>query len=446
MDIISELKQTISPELLSSIAQSMGEPQAGVSKALGSIFPMLLGSIMNKASDPDSANVMSDLMGMIKNVPSPTDLLSNPASLLGVLTSGGQEAAGSLGNMATKLIPSLLGSKTQDALSFIANFAGIKASSVSSLLNMALPLIMSIVGKKAISGGSLSLGSLMSYLTSQKDSIINAAPAGLGNALGLGDFSQIGSNLTKLATEVSNVPAEAKKTPMLWLILIGALVIGGLFAWRSCSKQEVQNTVTQTVQEVRQGATTIATDAREGATAAVSAVREGATDALNTTSNAAHDLWAHLGKFYSHKLPNGTELNIPELGVENKLIGFINDASKPVDKTTWFSFDRLLFETSSATLKPDSDEQLKNIAEILKAYPNVEIKIGGYTDNTGNPQFNLKLSQERADSVMSELVALGIPANRITATGYGEEFPVVANDTPENRAMNRRIDIRVTNK
>jgi hypothetical protein len=58
---------------------------------------------------------------------------------------------------------------------------------------------------------------------------------------------------------------------------------------------------------------------------------------------------------------------VPEFGVERKLIAFIEDAGKPVDKTTWFTFDRLEFETGSANLKPSSMEQLKNIAEILKA-------------------------------------------------------------------------------
>jgi OmpA-OmpF porin, OOP family len=78
------------------------------------------------------------------------------------------------------------------------------------------------------------------------------------------------------------------------------------------------------------------------------------------------------------------------------------DASKPVDKTTWFTFDRLEFETGSTDLNPSSAEQLKNIAEILKAHPKVGLKIGGYTDNTGNPDANLKLSQKRAESTMQE--------------------------------------------
>ena len=87
-----------------------------------------------------------------------------------------------------------------------------------------------------------------------------------------------------------------------------------------------------------------------------------------------------LGKFLTVKLPGGVDLNVLEFGVEKKLIAFIEDPGKPVDKTTWFTFDRLEFETGSANLKPSSMEQLKNVAAILKAYPKVALKLGGYVE------------------------------------------------------------------
>lgn len=132
-------------------------------------------------------------------------------------------------------------------------------------------------------------------------------------------------------------------------------------------------------------------------------------------------------------------------GIEANLLDFIK-SDKVVDKETWFDFDRLTFETGSATLKPESQEQLKNIAEILKAYPNVNIKLGGYTDNTGNANANLKLSGDRATSVKKELAGLDIADSRLEAEGYGQEHPVASNDTEEGRAQNRRISVRVTKK
>jgi outer membrane protein OmpA-like peptidoglycan-associated protein len=153
-----------------------------------------------------------------------------------------------------------------------------------------------------------------------------------------------------------------------------------------------------------------------------------------------------LGDFTGLKLPDGTELKVPQFGIESKLTAFIQDPSKPVNPPTWFDFDRLLFDTGKATLQPASQEQLQNIASILKAFPKVHARIGGYTDNSGNAAANLELSQERATNVMNQLVALGVNASRLDAKGYGADHPVADNSTDEGRAKNRRISLRVTEK
>ena len=137
---------------------------------------------------------------------------------------------------------------------------------------------------------------------------------------------------------------------------------------------------------------------------------------------------------------------MPERGIESKLIAFIDDPNRPVNDTLWFNFDRLLFATNAATLEPSSQEQLRNIAEILKAYPKVNVKIGGFTDNTGDPAFNQSLSQQRAEHVQQELITLGTSPNRVDAEGYGERHPVADNLTEEGRAQNRRFAVHVTKK
>jgi len=174
-------------------------------------------------------------------------------------------------------------------------------------------------------------------------------------------------------------------------------------------------------------------------------VQDLVSQGTTTATNAANSALSALGSFGKRTLPNNVELNIPQFGVENKLLDFIQ-SSRPVDDATWFDFDRLLFNTGAATLQPSSQDQLQNIANILKAYPNVHIKIGGYTDNTGDAAANLKLSADRANNVMDELVRLGVPASQLTAEGYGDQHPVADNSTEEGRARNRRISIRVTQK
>ena len=154
----------------------------------------------------------------------------------------------------------------------------------------------------------------------------------------------------------------------------------------------------------------------------------------------------NLGAKMDKALSSGVTLNIPENGIENNLLKFIEDKDVVINKTTWFDFDRLTFETGKSTLKPESEEQLKNIAEILKAYPNVAVKLGGYTDNVGKANDNLQLSGERALMVKAELIKLGITDARLESEGYGQENPVSTNDTEEGRAANRRISIRITKK
>jgi outer membrane protein OmpA-like peptidoglycan-associated protein len=165
------------------------------------------------------------------------------------------------------------------------------------------------------------------------------------------------------------------------------------------------------------------------------------TPATITSSNGVN-----LGGLVDVTLPDGTVIHIPELGVESKLLAFIKDPTRSPDKTTWFDFDRLLFDTGSATLQPQSQDQLNNIAAILKAYPAVHLTIGGYTDNTGDAAQNLKLSQDRADSVVQQLETAGIGADRLVAKGYGEDHPVGDNSTADGRAANRRISMLVTAK
>ena len=150
--------------------------------------------------------------------------------------------------------------------------------------------------------------------------------------------------------------------------------------------------------------------------------------------------------YFETTLSSGFTIKGAKNGIENKLIAFLEDTGRAVDDTTWFTMDGITFDTGKATLKPESNVQLINIAEILKAYPNVKIKIGGYTDNTGDAKANLTLSAERAKAVKNALAAMGIDPSVLDAEGYGSEHPVASNETEEGRQQNRRIDVRVTAK
>jgi outer membrane protein OmpA-like peptidoglycan-associated protein len=143
-------------------------------------------------------------------------------------------------------------------------------------------------------------------------------------------------------------------------------------------------------------------------------------------------------------LPAGVTL--PAAGAISRFWAFIQDPNTKVDETTWFNIDQISFETGSARLKPESKAQLDNVATILKNCPTVNLTVAGYTDNVGRAASNLRLSRNRANSVMAQLTNDGVPGTRLTAEGYGEENPIADNSTAEGRAENRRIAMRVTGK
>lgn len=193
---------------------------------------------------------------------------------------------------------------------------------------------------------------------------------------------------------------------------------------------------------------------------------ESLTRAYNATSTATHtdlqtvpaspkEIKGHLnengdfvyetGNIQEIKLKGGKTIALGEGSRLFQLYNSVNQKDQTIiDPNNWYTLENLYFETGSSDLKAGSDAQLNNLAEILNAYPDVKIKLGGYTDNTGNEESNQKLSNLRAQTAKLKLLELGISSDRVEAEGYGSQHPVCeANDTDECKAKNRRIDVRV---
>jgi len=99
------------------------------------------------------------------------------------------------------------------------------------------------------------------------------------------------------------------------------------------------------------------------------------------------------------------------------------------------------FDTGKATIKPESQKIVGEIAALLKGNPELRVSIEGHTDSTGTPQGNKTLSDERAKAVLAAVASLGVDAARLSAVGWGQDKPVADNATEEGRAKNRRVEI-----
>lgn len=465
--ILDALKGYITPELIAVAADKLGENNSGIGKAIGGLLPIILGGLADKSQNTSAFSNIFDMLKDNRNAGFLDDL--------GGLIGGGNLAHNDPKDISGRLMSTLFGPKVASIIDAVSSFAGVDKKSSSSLLGMVGPLIMGYLSKKIAKEGLGAMG-LANLLGNQKSSIMSAIPGALAGQLGFASIKRGVSDTvaTTAATASAATAATASGGSSLMKWLLPLLLVAGLgyliYNMGGCggTVDKVANTTGNMVDAAGDAANKagdMASDAagtmKDAAGNAVDAAGDAANKAGDMASDAARTVKdaagnavdvagnavKNLGAFFSRKMDCGVELNIPQNGIENQVITFIEDDSKAVDKTTWFNFDRLVFETSKSTLDmTKSEEQLKNIAAILKCYPKVKLKIGGYTDSSGAEDMNMKLSQNRANTVKSALVKLGIAANRLDAEGYGEQHPIASNDTEEGKAQNRRIAARVMAK
>lgn len=105
--------------------------------------------------------------------------------------------------------------------------------------------------------------------------------------------------------------------------------------------------------------------------------------------------------------------------------------------------NNLLFDFDSAALRSSARAELNSLADNLLEYPNTDLVIVGHTDSVGSDDYNMELSQRRADAARSHLLAQGVSSDRITTVGKGEREPIASNDTDADRQQNRRVEVAI---
>jgi outer membrane protein OmpA-like peptidoglycan-associated protein len=301
----------------------------------------------------------SQLIELINSPANDPKVLENPRSLVASPPGDG---------IASKFTAMLFGGRYSDVTDEIGSATGIRGRTAAALMSLGAPLLLGTL-RKRVRDTNMDASRLTGFLANEAEGLRGSLPTRVEHLVSQTETREI-------VPPIASALVEEKRSGS-WIVpvLLGILLLAGLLWWFSTHSQTVKTTV------------------------------------------------AAVPEMVTRSLPGNVNLQFPANRIEDNLLRFIQDPSKAVDQATWFEFDRLLFDTNSATLQSGSSAELANIAAILKAYPNVHVRIGGFTDSTGDPNANMVLSQQRADTVSQQLIGMGISSDRIEAQGYTTLFP-----------------------
>ena len=461
MNLFGELKELLVGEVANKAATIIGEKEDKVKTAIEGLIPTVVGGLMKRATNETGATT---LMNMVKKGKHDGTIIEQLDSLL-----KNKESFVSFTEKGNNVVSMLLPDKKSSIATMISQFAGVRNSSATSLLAMVAPLVMDKLGKLVHTQGLDKIG-LANTLLEQKSYLLDETPEDLQpkmiDVLGLSTFMSEEIKPIQYATgspiksssinkPVNAKPAEFKevsysdkdyegegggmKLPK-WLlpaVLITAVLAGvGYFAatydWSKLNSNDATTLEPDTSQIEQVTNAQIDTTNLPKDTAAVAKV----DSAISVNVPAT--------KTMGVSLPNGQKLDLPEGTFNYKFAKYLTDSSAKVNQT--FTFDNLNFQSNSPILIAGSEKTVQDLAKIMTAYPKVQVKLTGYTDNTGDSLQNRKLSAKRAFTVRNLLVTNGISDVRIDFAGKGSSNPVASNATEVGKAQNRRIEVKVVKK
>lgn len=396
------LKALASHELISEEAIFLDEKESGISKAVSSIIPSFLGTILKKGNSPKIREIFEEAGNL--------NILAELKSLWQNQPTHDQQKIGD------NFLQELLGDRAADFTALISSHSGISKIATNKLVSMIAPIVAGFLGNKMVKE-NYSLHSLLNEIDKEKIHFKNFIPAGLIDSFGL-------SSVFDIRPENKNEEKVEKKTGNKWLKWLAALLVLLLliFWWRACQNK--------TTDEKIASENVIVTDTFP------KSKQESISPSVNRETT-------ELG------LPNGVKLNAYKDGIEDQIVKFLeSDSYKQATdkdlKDKWFKFDNIDFEFGSSTeLKPESKIQMDNLVQILKYYKNSKIEIGAFADKVGNKATNLEISQKRAETIKSILTDKGVGAQVIKAQGYGDEYAKhKATESDAQRAEDRNMALR----
>ena len=394
------LKESISPQMLKTAAATLREDEKGVASAVAVLLPSLLVRFMDQG---ETARV-NETIREAGNA----ELFDRRAEIF-----AGHGIDGGM-NLGERFENELVGAENKAYPNAVAAESGISAASADRLSGWVAAVIAGYVGHKIVRN-NLSMSAVMAGLRRERGSAVKEIPVKVGRAAGI-------SGMCSSSAPVAGRDGK-RNNWLVWLIIVLIVVIIVFLSIRSCNRNGGGEVVA-----VTENVTVVPT----APAAQTAAAKEELT-------------------FVEHKLPDGRTIRVAEGGCEDCMLKYLqSDAYRKATNEelskNWIQFDKIDFMHNSKTaLAGNSMEQLDNIAAILKNYPDVRIRIGGFADKTGTRAVNYEISKKRAEYIKSILVKDGIPADRISTEGFGKEFATVPADaTAAQRAVDRSIAMRFT--
>ncbi|RNA62819.1 DUF937 domain-containing protein [Chryseobacterium nematophagum] len=425
LHVIDLIKEQLGPALVSQASSQFGESESGISKAIGGLLPIIIGGLANNPNNPTVLEAI---------------VTSRSSGILGNLLGGSSN-----NSMISNVLSTIFGNKINGLVNTIASYAGVNNNSASSLMNLVTGAAIGSVGKYA-TDNNLEASGISKLLGDQKGIVSSLLPAGLTlGDLNMGDWAKgykFDHDTIKTSSQEQPIEITRSTTPTgtypdrnnesggsiwKWLLPLLLLIAAGYFLWKQWKKTETTTTI---------AATTDSTGKK--------------TDSAVIT-HTNHDMDTSTAVKVDENIDlNGTSLKGYKGGMEDQMITFLksngykNAKDDTMLKDKWYDFDHVNFKMgSSSELETGSQGQLDNLVAILKAYPDVKIKIGGYTDKTGDEATNVKISKARATFIKDWLSKAGVGGQVLDAEGYGSQFAKVdAKASDAERATDRKMSIR----
>jgi outer membrane protein OmpA-like peptidoglycan-associated protein len=402
-NLFNVLDHEVSDDVIGKIGAYLNEPPVRTKDGLAKAVPAVLCALHQKTATTAGQN---DVFGMLQRGgfdARPRDNLATIASSPGGLAD--------LAKVGGPLLATLFGARQSPLIDWLASAAGLSKSAATSLLALAVPMVLSVIGRLTASTGIFDVASVTRLIKDQGVALGSASPAGLAQALGV---SQCGEAPARVQ------PAAASRGPWWWLLPLLLLLLLFL-AWRSCRRNRSARWLRP------------ATLALHPPTVSLSAnpasVKQGQCATLTWSSTNASNVSIEPG--VGKVDPSGSKQVCPASTTQYTISVAGEGGSRTAATTVSVAAlapkaiifaEAALFEFDKSDLKPEGKVKITEYRELAKEELSRANKviITGYTDNVGAPDYNSTLSLKRAEAVRDHLISLGADPTKFQVSGAGE--------------------------